>query len=195
MTSRRVLKAAEAIREVVSTTILMELKDPRIQDVTVTFVEVSPDMRYAKVHVSVMGDETKQKLSLHGLQSAAGFLQSKIAKRIDTRYTPRLQFVLDLGVKHSIEVSRILSELFPGESSAGTGMAAAGRSATDSEQDLDEQDLEDAQYEDRPADDDLAEDASAEDASAGNASSGIDSLRGSGLDDPEAPNHTESGQP
>lgn len=113
MTSRRVLKAAEAIREVVSTTILMEIKDPRVQDVTVTFVEVSPDMRQAKVHVSIMGNEAKQKLALHGLQSAAGFLQAKIAKRIDTRYTPRLQFVLDLGVKHSIEVSRILSELFP----------------------------------------------------------------------------------
>ena len=113
MTSRRVLKAAEAIREVVSMAILMDLKDPRIQDVTVTHVEVSPDMRHAKVHVSVMGDEPKQKLSLHGLQSAAGFLQAKIAKRIDTRYTPIIQFVLDQGVKHSIEVSRILSELFP----------------------------------------------------------------------------------
>jgi ribosome-binding factor A len=60
-----------------------------------------------------MGDEAKQKLSLHGLNSAAGFLQAKIAKRIDTRYTPKVQFVLDQGVKHSIEVSRILGELFP----------------------------------------------------------------------------------
>jgi ribosome-binding factor A len=113
MTSRRVLKAAEAIREVVSMAILVELKDPRVQDVTVTYVEVSPDMRYAKVHVSVMGDETKQRLTLRGLESAAGFLQTKISKRIDTRYTPRIQFVLDQGVKKSIEVSRILSELFP----------------------------------------------------------------------------------
>ena len=113
MTSRRVLKAAEAIREVVSMAILTELRDPRVQDVTVTYVEVSPDMRHAKVHVSVMGDEAKQKLSLRGLQNAAGFLQQKVGKRIDTRYTPRLQFVLDKGVKHSIEVSRILSELLP----------------------------------------------------------------------------------
>jgi ribosome-binding factor A len=113
MTSRRVLKSAEAIREVVSTAILLELKDPRIRDVTVTYVEVSPDMRHAKVHVSVMGDEVKQKLSLRGLTSAAGYLQTRIAPRIDTRYTPRLHFVLDQGVKHSIEVSRILGELFP----------------------------------------------------------------------------------
>jgi ribosome-binding factor A len=60
-----------------------------------------------------MGDEAKQRLSMRGLTSAAGFLQTMIAKRIDTRYTPKLQFVLDQGVKRSIEVSRILGELFP----------------------------------------------------------------------------------
>ena len=115
MTSRRLLKAAEAIRGVVSMAILADLKDPRVQDVTVTHVEVSPDMRQAKVHVSVMGNETKQNLSLRGLESAAGYLQSKIASRIDTRYTPRLQFVLDQGVKKSIEISRILNEVLPRE--------------------------------------------------------------------------------
>lgn len=93
--------------------ILADLNDPRIRDVTVTHVEVSGDMRHAKVHVSVMGDETRQRLSLRGLQSAAGFLQSKVAKRIDTRYTPRIQFVLDSGVKKSIEVARILHEVLP----------------------------------------------------------------------------------
>jgi ribosome-binding factor A len=113
MSSRRVLKVAEAIREVVSMAILTELRDPRIQDVTVTYVEVSSDLRYAKVHVSVMGDEAKEKLSLRGLRNSAGFLQQKISKRVDTRYTPRLKFVLDRGVKHSLEVSRILGELLP----------------------------------------------------------------------------------
>jgi ribosome-binding factor A len=113
MSSRRTQKAAEAIREVVSMAILTDLKDPRVKDVTVTYVEVSADMRQAKVHVSVMGDETKQQLSLRGLQNAAGFLQSKVAKRIDTRYTPRLAFVLDLGVKRSIEISQILQSVLP----------------------------------------------------------------------------------
>ena len=111
MTSRRAQKAAEAIREVVSMGILAELKDPRVRDVTVTYVEVSADMRHAKVHVSVMGDETRQNLSLRGLQSAAGFLQAKIAQQIELRYTPRLKFVLDQGVKRSIEVVRILDEM------------------------------------------------------------------------------------
>ena len=115
MSSRRVRKVAEAIREVVSMAILADLKDPRVQDVTVTYVEVSGDLRHAKVHVSVMGDEAKQKLSLRGLQSAAGYLQSRCAHRIETRYTPRIEFVLDQGVKKSIEIAQILNRVLPRE--------------------------------------------------------------------------------
>ena len=95
--------------------ILAELKDPRVRDVTVTYVEVSPDLRHAKVHVSVMGDETHQNLTLRGLQSAAGFLQAKIAERIDIRYTPKLSFFLDQGVKRSIAVAQILRQVLPPE--------------------------------------------------------------------------------
>ncbi|MCA9122383.1 MAG: 30S ribosome-binding factor RbfA [Planctomycetaceae bacterium] len=118
MNSRRLLKAAEAIREVVSMSILVELTDPRISDVTVTYVEVAPDMRMARVHVSVMGDETKQNLCLRGLESASGFLQSKVGNRIDTRYTPKLKFVLDQGVKHSLAVARILNDVLPKDQNA-----------------------------------------------------------------------------
>jgi ribosome-binding factor A len=113
MPSRRVQKAAQAIREVVSMAILAELQDPRIQNVTVTYVEVSADMRLAKVHVSVMGSEAQQRRSLQGLQHAAGFLQAKIAKRIDTRYTPKLKFMLDQGVKRSIAIEKILNDVLP----------------------------------------------------------------------------------
>lgn len=115
MSSRRLLKAASAIREVVSSAILMELRDPRVRDVTVTHVEVAPDMRTAKVSVSIMGDEKKQNLGLIGLRNSAGFLQSKITDRIETRYTPRLVFEIDKGVKHSIEVARILRDVLPPE--------------------------------------------------------------------------------
>jgi ribosome-binding factor A len=124
MPSRRLLKAAEAIREVVSMAILTDLRDPRIEGVTVTYVEVSPDMRQAKVHVSIMGSEAQQKLCLHGLQSSAGYLQSKISDRIDTRYTPRLQFMLDEGVKKSLAISRMLRELLPDTEQPDTGAAA-----------------------------------------------------------------------
>jgi ribosome-binding factor A len=115
MSSRRVQKAAAAIREAVSKSILFDLKDPRVKNVTVTFVEVAPDLRAAKIHVSVMGDDTKQNLAIHGLQNAAGFLQARLNDQIEARYTPRLSFVLDLGVKQSIEVSRILQEVLPKE--------------------------------------------------------------------------------
>jgi ribosome-binding factor A len=113
MTSRRVLKAAEAIREVVSMAILTDLRDPRVQGVTVTFVEVSPDMRQAKVHVSIMGDDAAQKLCLRGLQSSAGYLQQKLSKRMDTRYTPVIRFEIDMGVKKSIAIAKMLGEVLP----------------------------------------------------------------------------------
>ncbi len=111
MTSRRLLKAAEAIREVVASAILTELRDPRVRDVTVVGVKVSPDMREATVMVSIMGNESEQQLSLRGLQNSAGFLQSRIAGRIETRYTPRLRFKVDKGVAHSLEVGEILAKI------------------------------------------------------------------------------------
>lgn len=132
MNSRRTQKAAQAIREVVSMAILSDLNDPRVQDVTVTYVEVAPDMRQAKVHVSVRGNETKQRLSLQGLRSAAGYLQAKLASRIETRYTPRLEFVLDLGVKKSIEMSQILERVLPAKTPADQ---AASKSADNEDQD------------------------------------------------------------
>ncbi len=109
--------------------ILTELQDPRVRNVTVTGVEASGDLRYAKVMVSVMGDESRQNLTLRGLQSAAGFLQSKIADRIDLRYTPRLTFVLDQGVKHSISVAQILREVLPSESPPAETDTPAGDDA------------------------------------------------------------------
>jgi ribosome-binding factor A len=113
MSSRRTAKVAEAVREEVSTTILFGLKDPRVKNVTVTRVEVSPDLRNAKVYVSVMGDEKMQKLTLRGLESARGFLQAKLAERVQIRYTPILHFELDQGIKRSIEASRLLREVLP----------------------------------------------------------------------------------
>ena len=115
MSSRRVLKAAQAIREVVSMAIIKDLKDPRIEDVTVTMVEVTPDLRQAKVNVTVRGDAAKQKLCIRGLQNSAGFLQQKVGRRIDTRYTPRLEFAIDKGLDNALAVTRILEEVLPAE--------------------------------------------------------------------------------
>lgn len=112
MTSRRVARLAEAIRESVSTSILFNLRDPRVKNVTVIRAEVASDLRSAKVYVSVMGDEKAKALSIQGLNSARGFIQSKVADRVETRYTPVLEFVLDEKAVESVnEANRILEEL------------------------------------------------------------------------------------
>jgi len=107
---RRLERVAEAIREVVSSAVLFELKDPRVQGVTVLRAEVTGDLRHAKVFVSLMGDAKQQKLTLHGLNHARGFIQSKIADRLQTRWTPVVQFIVDESVKKSIEISRLIEQ-------------------------------------------------------------------------------------
>ena len=110
MKTYRLARVAEAVREVASETILFELRDPRVKLVTVTRAEVSGDLQHAKVYVSVMGTDKEQQLTLRGLRHAAGFIQSKLARRLQTRFTPTLQFVLDRGVKNSIEMTRLINE-------------------------------------------------------------------------------------
>jgi ribosome-binding factor A len=131
MNTRRVAKAAEAIRESVSTTILFGLRDPRVKNVTVLRAEVSGDLRAAKVYVSVMGDAKTQSLTMHGLDSARGFIQAKVADRLQTKNTPIIKFVLDPGVKLSAETSQTLRSVLP-----------EGNEAAD-EVDSDESDLDD----------------------------------------------------
>ncbi len=110
MKTHRLARIAEAIREVASETILYELRDPRVKLVTVTRAEVSGDLQHAKVHVSIMGTEAEQRLTLRGLQHAAGFVQARLAKRLQTRFTPVLRFVIDPGVKNSIELTRLIND-------------------------------------------------------------------------------------
>src|SRR4051794_28364506 len=110
MKTHRLARVAEVIREVASETILFEVRDPRVKGVTVTRAEVSGDLQHAKVYVSVMGSEKEQALCMHGLKHSAGYVQSKLAKRLQTRFLPVLTFVLDKGVKNSIEMTRLINE-------------------------------------------------------------------------------------
>jgi ribosome-binding factor A len=110
MKKHRLERVAEVVREVTASTILFDLRDPRVKMVTVTRAEVAGDLQHAKVYVSVMGSEREQQLALHGLQHAAGFVQAKLADRLQTRFTPTITFVLDKGVKNAIEVSRLIRE-------------------------------------------------------------------------------------
>lgn len=111
MSTRRTAKVAEAIRQVVSSAILFELRDPRVKNVTVLSAEVAPDLKTAKVYVSVMGDEKMTRRSLQGLNSSRGWLQSKIADELQLRYTPVITFVIDKGVKNSLAVAEILRQI------------------------------------------------------------------------------------
>ncbi len=110
MPSHRSLRMAQAIREVVSSAVLFEVADPRVHAVTVLGVEVSNDMRHATVHVSIMGTESEQNLAMRGLQHATGFLQAKVAARLQTRFTPVLAFKRDDSVKKSFEITRLIDE-------------------------------------------------------------------------------------
>ena len=143
MNTRRVAKAAEAIRESVSMTILLGLRDPRVKTVTVLRAEVSGDLRAAKVYVSVMGDAKTQSLTMHGLESARGFIQAKVADRLQTKNTPVLKFVLDPGVKYSAETSQTLREVMPESSTVSDDVET-----DDSEFDNDIDDVDNGEVDD-----------------------------------------------
>ncbi len=101
---------AEAIREVVSTAILFDVADPRVHGITVLRVEVSSDLRSAIAFVSIMGTEKEQKLAMSGLKHATGFLQARMANRLQTRFTPVLTFKFDESIKKSVEISKLIDD-------------------------------------------------------------------------------------
>ncbi|MGE4282197.1 MAG: 30S ribosome-binding factor RbfA [Clostridia bacterium] len=92
--------------------IVRNLKDPRIPMMTsVVDVQVTRDLRYAKVYISVMGDKEIQDNAIAGLKSAAGFMRKEISKRIQLRYTPELLFLLDESIEHGAHISKLLNNL------------------------------------------------------------------------------------
>lgn len=142
MKSHRVARVSEVVRETAANAILFELKDPRVKNVTVTRAEVSGDLQHAKVFVSIMGTEKEQQLTMHGLKSAAGFIQTKLADRLTSRYVPHVTFVLDEGVKKSIEIARIIREEHERNAAANPQaetVAAEGPAEEESEEKGDEE--------------------------------------------------------
>jgi ribosome-binding factor A len=101
----------EALREVLSDAISSDLQDPRVGFVTVTGVKTSPDLRHARVYVSVLGDETARQDSLEGLRSAHGFLQSRMAATLRLKHTPSLTFEYDNSVDRGMKISQLIEEL------------------------------------------------------------------------------------
>jgi ribosome-binding factor A len=109
--SRRTERLAEEIREEVALLIAGELKDPRIGFVTVTRVEVTPDLRTARIYVGVLGTEKQRTTSLAGLRQGAGFLRRALGRTLRLRYTPELLFQYDEGLEASDRVAKLLAEI------------------------------------------------------------------------------------
>jgi ribosome-binding factor A len=108
----RMRRVNESVREVVAEAVT-DLKDPRIGLVTITGVEISPDLRTGTVFVSVLGNEKKRAATLAGLESAHGFLQSRVARQLNLKRTPSLSFEYDPTVEHGVHMSKLIDELAP----------------------------------------------------------------------------------
>ena len=124
--SRRTERLSEEIREEVALLIASELKDPRIGFVTVTRVEVTPDLRTARIYVGVLGTEKQRTTSLAGLKQGAGFLRRALGRTLRLRYTPELLFLYDEGLEASDRVAKLLAEI-------GSSPAPAENSEDDDE--------------------------------------------------------------
>ena len=108
MTSDRMRRVNEAVREVLSAAITSELKDPRVGFVTVTAVETSPDLRHARVFVSVLGNPGERRRSLKAMDSARGFLQRRVGSELRMKHTPQIQFVYDETPERGMRINELL---------------------------------------------------------------------------------------
>jgi ribosome-binding factor A len=110
MRGGRIRRVNEAMRAVLSDAIATEIKDPRVGFVTVTGVKTSPDLRHARVYVSVLGDDPARQGTMEGLRSAHGFLQGRLASELRLKHTPALTFEYDDTVDRGMRISEILDE-------------------------------------------------------------------------------------
>lgn len=100
------------VQRELSNLINREIKDPRINRMTsVVAVEVAPDLKHAKVYISVLGDEESRKATIAGLRSAAPFMRSQLAKSINLRNTPELEFILDQSIEYGVNMSKLIDSL------------------------------------------------------------------------------------
>ncbi len=110
MPTRRQERISEFLKEQISQVILHKLSDPRLGFVTVTKVETAPDIKSAKVYISVLGDDAVVRRTMRGLENSKGYIQAEVASKLSTRYSPVLSFYLDSSLKQSLHISKLLSE-------------------------------------------------------------------------------------
>jgi ribosome-binding factor A len=115
MAGARMRRVDEAMRAVLSDAISKDLQDPRVGFVTVTGVKTSPDLRHARVYVSVLGDDAERAASLEGLEAARGYLQGRVAHSLRVKHTPTLSFDYDESVDRGMRISELLQKAIPAE--------------------------------------------------------------------------------
>ena len=111
MTFQRSQRVAEEMKREIAQILREELKDPRIGFITITSVEVTRDLRYAKVFISVYGGEPVKKQSLEALNKASGFVRKEVGRRIQLRYTPEISFAFDNSIEHGAKISKLLTKI------------------------------------------------------------------------------------
>ena len=122
MTSYRTDQVGEQVREEIMSIIRRDLKDPRIGFVSITSVRMSPDLRSARVRVSVMGKPEQQKASIEGLESARGVIRHELGKRLENlKFSPDLRFELDPSIEYSVHIAELLKEVLPPDVSDANG--------------------------------------------------------------------------
>jgi ribosome-binding factor A len=114
--TRRTDRVAEALQELIADLLLREIKDPRIGLITVTGVKVTPDLRHARIFFSCLGDTARRAQSLRGLTSAAGFVRSQVARKLNLRVAPEIVFEFDPSLETAERVARLLKDALPGDS-------------------------------------------------------------------------------
>ena len=122
MPSYRLSQVAGQVREEIMRVIQRELKDPRIGFVSITEVRMTPDLRSARVRVSVLGDEGTQKAAIAGLNSARGLIRHELGRRLSNlKFSPELIFEIDPSIEYSVRISKTLREILPPDDSPATG--------------------------------------------------------------------------
>jgi ribosome-binding factor A len=111
MSNQRAARVGDQMREELASLIRTNVKDPRVGFVSIVKVEVSGDLRHAKVYVSVMGSEPERKESIRALQSAGGFLRGQLSQIMSLRYTPELHFHLDDSIAHGTRIAALLVQV------------------------------------------------------------------------------------
>ncbi len=115
MAHRRMARVADLVKQEVSQIIQHEMKDPRIGFVTVTSVEVSIDLRHARVYFSVLGSQADQDASLEGLERAKGYIRTQLGRRITLRHIPELLFRYDESFDYAQRISNVMRSIEPTE--------------------------------------------------------------------------------